>query len=123
MCLRNSRSSSTLRGCYQPSRTPDPGDTRDRSLASVISVPLHLQKSRGTAERLRGGRAAHGCPLSVLGVAVVVFASTNIDDMFLLSAFFADATLLPLAVVVRQFLGIGALVLAPEGYTAPYSRA
>jgi len=50
--------------------------------------------------------------LSQLGIGVVVFASTNIDDIFLLSAFFADPHLRPRSVVAGQFLGIGALVTA-----------
>ena len=67
--------------------------------------------------------------LGVLGVAVVVFASTNVDDVFLLAAFFADRHLRARSVVLGQFLGIGALVAAsaaaawaslavPEGYPA-----
>jgi cadmium resistance protein CadD (predicted permease) len=67
--------------------------------------------------------------LGVLGVAVVVFASTNVDDVFLLAAFFADPHLRARSVVTGQFLGIGALVAAsaaaawaslavPEGYPA-----
>ncbi|HYR07145.1 MAG TPA: cadmium resistance transporter [Longimicrobium sp.] len=67
--------------------------------------------------------------LGVLGVAVVVFASTNVDDVFLLAAFFADRHLRAHSVVLGQFLGIGALVAAsaaaawaslavPEGYPA-----
>jgi cadmium resistance protein CadD (predicted permease) len=67
--------------------------------------------------------------LGVLGVAAVVFASTNVDDVFLLAAFFADSHLRGRSVVLGQFLGIGALVAAsaaaawaslavPEGYPA-----
>lgn len=67
--------------------------------------------------------------LSQLGVGVVVFASTNIDDIFLLSAFFSDPSLRNRSVVAGQFLGIGVLVAAsavaallalaiPEGWTA-----
>jgi cadmium resistance protein CadD (predicted permease) len=67
--------------------------------------------------------------LGVLGVAVVVFASTNVDDVFLLASFFADRHLRARSVVLGQFLGIGALVAAsaaaawaslavPEGYPA-----
>ncbi|HKP76139.1 MAG TPA: cadmium resistance transporter [Longimicrobiaceae bacterium] len=67
--------------------------------------------------------------LGVLGVAVVVFASTNVDDVFLLAAFFADRHLRAHSVVLGQFLGIGALVAAsaaaawaslavPDGYPA-----
>ena len=66
---------------------------------------------------------------ATLGVAVVVFASTNMDDIFLLAAFFSDPRLSARSVVLGQFLGIGALVAAsvkvawaslavPEGYTA-----
>ena len=47
--------------------------------------------------------------LTVVAVAIVVFAATNIDDILLLSAFFADRTLRPRAVVVGQFAGIGVL--------------
>ena len=50
--------------------------------------------------------------LGVLGLAVVVFASTNVDDIFLLAAFFADPQLRARSVVLGQFLGIGALVVA-----------
>jgi cadmium resistance protein CadD (predicted permease) len=64
-----------------------------------------------------------------LGMAVVVFASTNVDDVFLLAAFFADPHLRGRSVVLGQFLGIGALVAAsaaaawaslavPDGYPA-----
>lgn len=67
--------------------------------------------------------------LSALSVAVVVFASTNVDDAFLLAAFFGDPHLRPSTIVAGQFLGIGALVAVstfaalpaitlPEGFTA-----
>lgn len=66
---------------------------------------------------------------SDLGVGIVVFTSTNIDDLFLLSAFFADPRLRHGAIVAGQYLGIGVLVLAsalaallalavPEGWIA-----
>jgi len=42
--------------------------------------------------------------------AAVVFASTDIDDLVLLTAFFADARLRRGAIVAGQFLGIGALL-------------
>lgn len=45
-----------------------------------------------------------------IAIAVMVFVSTNIDDIFLLAAFFADKKLNPKLVVLGQFLGIGALV-------------
>ena len=50
--------------------------------------------------------------LSQLGIGTVVFASTNIDDIFLLSAFFSDPHLKRRSVVAGQFLGIGVLVAA-----------
>lgn len=50
--------------------------------------------------------------LSLLGLAVVVFVSTNVDDLFLLSAFFADGKLRPRSIVAGQYLGIGVLVAA-----------
>jgi cadmium resistance protein CadD (predicted permease) len=67
--------------------------------------------------------------LSLLGLAVAVFVSTNVDDIFLLSAFFADGHLRPRSIVAGQFLGIGVLVAAstlaalaalvvPEGWIA-----
>lgn len=70
-----------------------------------------------------------GSLLSLLGVGVVVFASTNVDDIFLLSAFFADPHFRPRAIVLGQLLGIGTMVgisglaalaaiAVPDGYTA-----
>jgi cadmium resistance protein CadD (predicted permease) len=67
--------------------------------------------------------------LSALGIGVVVFASTNIDDLLLLSAFFAHPQLRTRNIVLGQFLGIGALIAAsliaalaalviPAGWTA-----
>jgi cadmium resistance protein CadD (predicted permease) len=67
--------------------------------------------------------------LSVLSVAVVVFVATNVDDIFLISALFADVHLRPRAVVLGQLVGIAVLVAAsaiaaaaalavPAGYTA-----
>ena len=67
--------------------------------------------------------------LPTIGVAVVVFASTNVDDVFLLAAFFADPQLRARSVVAGQFVGIGLLVAAsaaaawaslavPPGYPA-----
>lgn len=50
--------------------------------------------------------------LQTLGAAIVVFASTNIDDIFLLSVMFADPKLPPRAVVTGQFIGIAILVAA-----------
>jgi cadmium resistance protein CadD (predicted permease) len=67
--------------------------------------------------------------LSHLSVAVVVFVSTNVDDILLIAMLFADRTLAPRAVISGQFLGTGALVAisavagvaalaVPEGYIA-----
>jgi len=50
--------------------------------------------------------------LAVVGAGIVLFATTNVDDMLLLSAFFADRALRPRAVVVGQFAGIGVLTAA-----------
>lgn len=44
------------------------------------------------------------------GIAIVVFVSTNIDDIFLLAAFFADKKLKTRSIVLGQCLGIGGLV-------------
>jgi cadmium resistance protein CadD (predicted permease) len=49
---------------------------------------------------------------STVGIGAVVFAVTNIDDVIVVAAFFADQRLPRRAVVVGQFLGIGVLVLA-----------
>lgn len=70
-----------------------------------------------------------GSLLSTIGIGTLVFASTNIDDIFLIAAFFADSRLRYRSVVAGQFLGIGVLVLAsvlaallalaiPEGWIA-----
>ena len=45
-------------------------------------------------------------------VAAVAFSSTDIDDAFVLLAFFADPRLVPGHVVVGQYLGFAALVAA-----------
>lgn len=50
--------------------------------------------------------------LVVLGIAAVVFASTNVDDIFLSSAFFADPHLTTRSVLIGQLAGIGLLVAA-----------
>jgi cadmium resistance protein CadD (predicted permease) len=48
---------------------------------------------------------------ATLASAVVVFATTNVDDIVLLSVLFADSQLRPRAVAMGQFVGIGVLVL------------
>lgn len=47
--------------------------------------------------------------LVLLGLAVVVFASTNTDDLFILLGFFADPRFRVRDVVIGQYTGIGAL--------------
>jgi cadmium resistance protein CadD (predicted permease) len=67
--------------------------------------------------------------LSTLGIGIVVFASTNIDDVVLLSAFCADQHVRMRHIVLGQFLEIGALtgasviaalaaLMIPAGWTA-----
>jgi cadmium resistance protein CadD (predicted permease) len=48
---------------------------------------------------------------ALLGLAIVVFASTNLDDIFVLLGFFADSRLGARNVAVGQYIGIGALVV------------
>lgn len=48
--------------------------------------------------------------LETVAVGIVLFASTNIDDIFLTMAFFADPRLDRRAVVAGKFLGIGVIV-------------
>jgi len=50
--------------------------------------------------------------LAAATTAVIVFATTNVDDLALLSMFFADRAYRPRNVVVGQFVGITALVAA-----------
>ena len=51
----------------------------------------------------------HFFSTALLGVGL--FASTNIDDIFLTVAFFADSRLRRSAIVVGKFIGIGSLTL------------
>jgi cadmium resistance protein CadD (predicted permease) len=48
--------------------------------------------------------------LSSVGLAVVLFVTTNIDDVFVLLTFFADPKFRARQVVVGQYLGLAALV-------------
>ncbi|MGX7703736.1 cadmium resistance transporter [Methylobacterium sp. Gmos1] len=50
--------------------------------------------------------------LTDLGVAIVLFASTNLDDIVVLIGFFSDPRYRPRQIVVGQALGIAVLVLA-----------
>ena len=64
-----------------------------------------------------------------LTIGITVFVATNIDDLFLLAAFFANPQVQQRSIVAGQFLGIGILTLAsalaayfalalPEGWVA-----
>jgi len=48
--------------------------------------------------------------LATFALAVVLFASTNIDDIFVLMGFFADARFQAREILIGQYLGITALV-------------
>jgi cadmium resistance protein CadD (predicted permease) len=50
--------------------------------------------------------------VSLIALLVVVFASTNIDDIFVLVGFFSDPRLGRWQIVVGQILGIGLIVAA-----------
>jgi len=45
----------------------------------------------------------------LLGIAILLFVSTNLDDIFVLVGFFADRTYHPREVVAGQFTGIASL--------------
>src|SRR5215469_18413552 len=49
--------------------------------------------------------------LALIGLAIVVFVSTNIDDIFVLIGFFADKSFRARDVVVGQYVGVCALYL------------
>ena len=55
---------------------------------------------------------AMGTLVTELGIAIVVFASTNVDDLLVIAAFLADPAIRARAVVAGQFLGIAALTAA-----------
>lgn len=48
--------------------------------------------------------------ISTFGIAIVLFATTNIDDIFVLISFFADPKFRGRQVAIGQYLGIVALV-------------
>ncbi|APR82508.1 Cadmium resistance transporter [Minicystis rosea] len=50
--------------------------------------------------------------ISSIGVGAVVFASTNVDDIVILSTLFADPKMRVREVVIGQYLGIGLLTAA-----------
>ncbi|MEZ2223935.1 cadmium resistance transporter [Rhizobium sp. RCC_161_2] len=47
--------------------------------------------------------------VGILGLAVILFASTNIDDIFVLLGFFVDPKFRTRQIVIGQYLGIAAL--------------
>ena len=49
--------------------------------------------------------------VALLGLPVIVFASTNIDDIFVLLGFLADPHFRLRNVAIDQYIGIGALVV------------
>lgn len=50
-----------------------------------------------------------------IGLAALVFATTNVDDFFLLLALFADGRSRKRQIVMGQYLGVGALVILSLG--------
>src|SRR5690348_5464185 len=48
--------------------------------------------------------------IQTIGLAIILFASTNIDDIFVLLSFFADPKYRSAHIVIGQYLGIAALV-------------
>ncbi len=53
--------------------------------------------------------------LADIGIAIAVYASTNIDDLLILAVFFANPQVRAGAVVAGHFLGLAVLVLASAG--------
>jgi len=53
--------------------------------------------------------------LSAAGIAVVVYASTNIDDLLILAVFFADPRVRIGAVIAGRFIGLAVLALVSAG--------
>lgn len=49
--------------------------------------------------------------MTLLITAILAFASTNIDDLFILALFFGDRQQRPRDIVIGQLLGIGTLIL------------
>jgi cadmium resistance protein CadD (predicted permease) len=65
---------------------------------------------------------------SALGLSVVIFAATNVDDLLMLTAFFTDRSIPAAAIVIGQFVGMGCLtalsviaallaISLPDGWT------
>ncbi|WP_295633262.1 cadmium resistance transporter [Novosphingobium sp.] len=53
--------------------------------------------------------------VAALALGISVFATTNVDDVFLLTAFFADPKLRRLAIIIGQFAGIALLTAVSIG--------
>ena len=49
---------------------------------------------------------------SVIGIGILAFAATNIDDLFILIAFFANPNFTPSQVALGQYLGMATLIAA-----------
>lgn len=47
----------------------------------------------------------------LLGIAIIAFISTNIDDFFVLAAFFSDNSYNKKTVIIGQYIGISILIL------------
>jgi cadmium resistance protein CadD (predicted permease) len=53
--------------------------------------------------------------LPQIGLALIIFVSTNFDDIILLAAFFSNKSLHPKSIVAGQFFAIGSLTLISAG--------
>jgi len=60
--------------------------------------------------------------LTTVTIAIVAFALTNIDDIFLLTGFFSDPSQRPLQIIVGQYVGIGFLIAASGLCASPHPR-
>ena len=47
---------------------------------------------------------------ALVGVGIVAFVSTNIDDLLILMAFFATPRFPPFQIVLGQYIGMGSLI-------------
>jgi cadmium resistance protein CadD (predicted permease) len=89
--------------------------SRAATLTQWLIEQLAASEAGSTARvRTRDARLVTGV-LEAVAVGVVVFASTNADDLVLLAAFFSDERVHPRAVVLGQFIGIGILTAISFG--------
>src|SRR5688500_5314863 len=95
-----------------------PADRRDPVTAHVAGrLPLFRHppvQGRPDGVRIRDGQRTPSWlmeSLATVGLAIVLFVATNIDDVLVLLGFFADPGFRARHIVVGQYLGIGALVL------------